>query len=480
MDMKISEDKFFEVKTRAECGDPLYMTDLGQFYLYGIGTTVDVKQGLYWAEKAAEAGDLMGLHNMGVLYLDGEFLKQDIGKAMVLFKKASDKKFGRSTNYLGVCAEKGIGMSQDYSIAKEYYEKAIEQEEWLACENLAFLYMNGTGVEQDYLKSAELFHKAKEKKAMTENGNKAFEHLLFILYCDGVCYAEGFKEKNLDKARQYIRISSFYNYLPSTRYLLLHFYVNDMLLTGMEEHNITRPFLFPQIDYIEKTKILIRAFNYSAIRETEKGIDSNDSYELCYGALLSLFGVRNFNNLSHIDLLVQSINYGCVPAIFWLGYCYEMGVGVEKSIEKAAACYSKVIQIGHTDSLWTKDDNQSDADRELAESYYRLALLYYNNKLYTSDKIKSMLSYEYGNCGFHSQSLLLIAKCLMDEGKDLNDSEVMTIIHVCAEHKNEQAQFLLGEYYYKKNGEKALSYMLDALSNGSIDAVNFLCKINKV
>jgi len=40
----ILEEISFEVKTRAEGGDPLYMTDFGQFYLYGLGTTVGVKQ----------------------------------------------------------------------------------------------------------------------------------------------------------------------------------------------------------------------------------------------------------------------------------------------------------------------------------------------------------------------------------------------------------------------------------------------------
>ncbi|CAG8699166.1 182_t:CDS:2, partial [Acaulospora morrowiae] len=37
---------------------------------------------------------------------------------------------------------------------------------------------------------------------------------------------------------------------------------------------------------------------------------------------------------------------GYIPAMYWLGYCYQYGAGVKRNLENAANLYQEVIQNG--------------------------------------------------------------------------------------------------------------------------------------
>ena len=466
------EERFLEVKKRAEKGDASCMMDLGIFYLYGMGTGVDINKGLIWARKAADLNDLMGIHNMGVFYQEGKFVKQDYQLAIQFFKKASERKLGRSTNTLGVLAQRGLGMPQNYSVAKDYYLKAIEQEEWIAYENLAFLYLKGNGVNEDFYEATKLFQKAEEKKVITQEGINAFSWALFRLYIEGVDYAMGYSLPiDKEKAWKYIRICSINNYAAATKFLLLFFYKPDLLFLPLEISNVKRLPSFQQTDYIEKTIINIRSFSYSSIRETEKGVNSEEADELCYGALLSMYGVYKFDNLSHIELLKKSIERGFITANFWLAYCYEMGLGVEKSAQMAIECYTAVVKSGHSEALFSMGFQANDGDAALAEAYYRIALISYKDGQHSPEEIRKMLSYKYGNNELHTQSMMLFAQTLIDEGKEIGDDDVMNILTICANHYNEKALYLLANYYIKLDLDKARYYLKTAIDIGNLDAV---------
>ncbi|CAG8736541.1 6867_t:CDS:2, partial [Acaulospora morrowiae] len=47
-----------------------------------------------------------------------------------------------------------------------------------------------------------------------------------------------------------------------------------------------------------------------------------------------------------LHLLKRSATVGYVPAMYWLGYCYQYGVGVTRDFEKAVNLYREVIQNG--------------------------------------------------------------------------------------------------------------------------------------
>lgn len=313
---------------------------------------------------------------------------------------------------------------------------------------------------------------------MTDDGNRSFNWLLLNMYCDGVEY---FDQGKINEAKRNIFVASINNFTPAMRFYLLNLYDGNPLLISLGKHNFNRSLLFPQMDYIERTQINLRVANsFTEIRETEKGANRNEADELCYAALYILFGVEDFGGWNHIDLLKRSIKNGFVTAIFWLGYCYEKGFGVEKSEDNAKACYLKVIEHGHPEPLWSKGYLKSDQDRELAESYYRFALLRYNSGKYKPEEILKMLSYRYNECEFHSQSLLLIARCLMDEGKTLDNAEVMELVSICAKNHNDEALFLLAQYYYKKNDdETAYNYCINSLQLGNLDAIKMFKEILK-
>jgi TPR repeat protein len=76
------------LKEAAEGGDLTAQTDLGQFYLKGVGVLKDEAEGIKWTRKAAEKGDAGAQYNLGVSYRDGIGVEKDQKKADEWFAKA--------------------------------------------------------------------------------------------------------------------------------------------------------------------------------------------------------------------------------------------------------------------------------------------------------------------------------------------------------------------------------------------------------
>lgn len=464
---------------RANNGEAIAMTDLGVFYIHGIGTPVDIQKGLYWSEKAAEKEDPMGIHNLAWLYLNGEFVKQDTRKAVQLLQKASALGLERSSNDLGILALNGVGMDKNYSKAKEYYELAINQGSTSAYENLAFIYLNGLGTDSDILKAAELFSKAQNNNSLSKKGRDAFDWVLLKMYYDGVDYFYGFhKEKNVEESLKNIWTASLYGFAPASKFFILNHYYSNRVLLRVEEIKARTSRIFPQMDYIEKTILNVRTMSVRDKDETFKGIDREEPDELCYGALLALFGKSEIKH-NHIDWLTKSSQKGFNAANFWLGYCYEKGLGVEQSISEAESHYLKIINANYAEPLWGNIYDGSEEGRILLESYYRLALIRYNCGDYSTKEIKDFLRIGHQDAKFHTQSLMLYINSLINEGRSLDETELMRIANYCAESGNDEALLMLAKHYHnKQNKELAYEYCLKAVYLGNIDAVKLHLEIS--
>lgn len=475
-DERVKKEQFEEIYKRANNGEVIAMTDLGVFYLHGIGTPIDIDKGLYWSKKAAEMEDPMGIHNLAWLYLNGEFVKKDTRKAIQLLQKASDQGMERASNDLGVQALN----EKNYSKAKEYYELAIKQGSALANENLAFLYLNGLGTDFDIFKAAELFSEAYKKNALTKEGLEAFNWTLLKMYFDGVDYFFGFN-KDTNKALSFDNImrASLYGYTPASKFFILnHYNANVGPLPILEEKRAKSSQIFPQMDYIEKTILNVRTMSMQDKDETYRGIDREEPDELCYGALLTLFGVFK-TEYNHINLLTKSSQKGFNTANFWLGYCYEKGLGVEQSNLKAENYYLEIINSNYAESLWGNIFEGSDEGRILLESYYRLALIKYKSENYNSQEIKHILRIGHPNVVVHTPSLMLYINCLINEGRNLDEEELMTIVNYCANLGNDEALLMLANHYNnKQDKEQACDYCLRAVYLGNIDAVRLYLKIS--
>ena len=87
-----SPDRAFQMmKTVAESGRHVdAMFNLGMFYIRGIGTDVNVDEGIKWLTKAAEAGDDQAAYNVAIFYHDGKIVERDLHKALYWYKVSAD------------------------------------------------------------------------------------------------------------------------------------------------------------------------------------------------------------------------------------------------------------------------------------------------------------------------------------------------------------------------------------------------------
>ncbi len=102
-------------------------TRLGQFYLSGTGTPVDIKKAAEVFDRAAFHGDAEGEYELGRLYNTGTGVERDQTMAIKLFTHAADKDLPQADFALGVASELGEGAPQDLPQAVKWYRKSAEQ-----------------------------------------------------------------------------------------------------------------------------------------------------------------------------------------------------------------------------------------------------------------------------------------------------------------------------------------------------------------
>jgi uncharacterized protein len=83
------EEKFAEVKRKAESGDAKAQLGLARRYHNGDGVTKDDAKVVEWYQKAAEQGNAFSQYNLGVMYDKGEGVPKDAAKAVEWWQKAA-------------------------------------------------------------------------------------------------------------------------------------------------------------------------------------------------------------------------------------------------------------------------------------------------------------------------------------------------------------------------------------------------------
>lgn len=83
------EDKFAEMKRKAESGDAKSQFGLARMYYNGDGTTKDDSKAAEWYQKAAEQGNAFAQYKLGEMYDKGEGVTKDSAKAVEWWQKAA-------------------------------------------------------------------------------------------------------------------------------------------------------------------------------------------------------------------------------------------------------------------------------------------------------------------------------------------------------------------------------------------------------
>ncbi len=83
------EEKFAEMKRKAESGDAKSQFGLARLYYNGNGVTKDDTKAAEWYRKAAEQGNDFAQYKLGAMYDKGEGVPKDAATAVEWWKKAA-------------------------------------------------------------------------------------------------------------------------------------------------------------------------------------------------------------------------------------------------------------------------------------------------------------------------------------------------------------------------------------------------------
>ncbi len=83
------EEKFAEVKRKAESGNAKDQLGLARLYYNGDGITKDDAKAAEWYQKAAEQGNAFAQYNLGVMHDKGEGVPRSAAKAEEWWQKAA-------------------------------------------------------------------------------------------------------------------------------------------------------------------------------------------------------------------------------------------------------------------------------------------------------------------------------------------------------------------------------------------------------
>lgn len=154
------EEKFAEMKRKAEAGDADTQVSLGYMYGQGEGIPKDAAKAVEWWQKAAAQGNAKAQTLLGWVYQSGEGIPKDAAKAVEWWQKAAAQGNAYAQTNLGEMHRDGEGVTKDAAKAVGWFQKAAAQGNAVAQYNLSYMYYSGEGVSKDAVKAVEWLQKA--------------------------------------------------------------------------------------------------------------------------------------------------------------------------------------------------------------------------------------------------------------------------------------------------------------------------------
>ncbi len=135
----------------------------------------DVEKMIYWYRKAAENGSVDAQYELGGIYNIGKYVKQNYLEAATWLNKAAKQGHSDAQNELGVLYFYGDGLAQSYAEALRWYTLSAGQDNAFAQCNLGGMYEKGQGVVADMAQA-----KAWYQKSAAQGNERAKENLAYF------------------------------------------------------------------------------------------------------------------------------------------------------------------------------------------------------------------------------------------------------------------------------------------------------------
>ena len=400
------------VERGALSGDTFLQNRLGEMYLYGINTEIDVEKAEHWFRKSSDLGYVPAILNLAniekqkgnysesktlynyayesgnneayllmksleenkdtknpvpelktlsergnvramILYAEclnkGICTSQDIPGSYEWYKKAADYGEPSACFFTGKMLRDGQGVEKNIPLAVSYLEKSAKNGFGYACIELANMYRNGQGVEQDIQKCIYWF----EYAAMRGDSNAMAQ--LGNIYKNGLGV-----EKDLTKSKMWMDL-----WADQPR-LIKEYQLADILKKRQE-------FIHSQMDgmYWEEDaadgghipSMLDAAITYRDGRGVMADIDKSTHYfteaakrgnNVAIAELASMYlkgHIVSKDDKKGYELQKEAAGYYHPVHISTLAKLYLDGIGVEQNLEEAIRLFKIAAEYGDSYSI---------------------------------------------------------------------------------------------------------------------------------
>ena len=118
-----------------------------------VGCSDSPKKTFEGYKAKAEKGDALAQTNLGNSYRNGEGVAENQVQAVSWYRQAAEQGFAPAQTNLGHCYRNGEGVAKDFVQAVSWYRKAAQQGVPLAQTSLGHCYFNGEGVAKDEIEA---------------------------------------------------------------------------------------------------------------------------------------------------------------------------------------------------------------------------------------------------------------------------------------------------------------------------------------
>lgn len=370
-----------------KCADLSYgpaLVRLYQMYLHGVGVRRSKKKAFKYLKTGADLHDVVTYHLLAKMYEEGLGTPKNDSLANKYYELSATKNQVDGMYAYGVFLLKKKDKDKVYETAFYWLDKAANQHDELSIKYLVDLYKKPHPFlkkkSQLYLNEMtfhyqELLAKTKNVEALrlvakayeegrdylNINYQKAFSYYQLLHELDdihgylglGKAYLYGLSvEKNYEKAIDYLEIASSRNV-----------YEAKNLLGDIYRHG------YGVLADYQKAKS-----HYLGAAE------AGDTNALINLSLLHYRGqIKNASNSQALIYIKRATEKEVPKAFFWLGLYYELGVGVDKDLEKSIDSYKKAIRLGNhaaryklANILFKENKKQKRSKRKLDATYLEI------------------------------------------------------------------------------------------------------------